>query len=175
MPIFPLQVRDQNVLDREKRSTITMRVYAKEKVPSVVTSKLGASSVNIEVTLLDANDNNPTFIPNNLYDFVTSSETRKGEFVGQVHAIDPDLGRNGIVSYAIQKAPNNSVPFYVDPKTGRITVSQDPLPGGRHLVFIEATDQPINPSEKRSSLAVVSIEVKDQTIKGIYKEDYLNF
>lgn len=153
-------------MDREKRATITMRVYAKEKVPSVVTSKLGASSVNIEVTLLDANDNNPTFIPTNLYDFVASSETARGEFVGQVHAIDPDLGRNGIVSYAIQSTSNNTVPFYVDSKTGRLTVAQAPLPPGRHLAFIEATDQPINPSEKRSSLAVVAVEVKDQSVKG---------
>ncbi|KAJ8919175.1 hypothetical protein NQ315_012161 [Exocentrus adspersus] len=72
-----LTVRDQTVLDREKRSTISMRVYAKEKVPSVVTSQLGASSVNIEVTLLDANDNNPTFIPNNLYEFMITTKAKK--------------------------------------------------------------------------------------------------
>lgn len=79
--IFSFQVRDQTVLDREKRSTISMRVYAKEKVPSVVTSQLGTSSVNIEVTLLDANDNNPTFIPNNLYEFVITTKAKKGKYL----------------------------------------------------------------------------------------------
>ncbi|XP_044262289.1 cadherin-89D isoform X1 [Tribolium madens] len=164
-----LTVRDQSVLDREKRSTLRMQVYAKEKVPSVVNSKLGASAVNIEVTLLDANDNNPTFIPNNLYNFITNSDLKIGDVVGQIHAIDPDLGRNGMVTYSIQKAPNNSVPFKVDPKSGKISVNQKVVPPGRHLLFVEASDQPLNPSERRSSLAVVTIEVQPQTSKGTVK------
>lgn len=59
-----------------------MKVHAKEKVPSVVTNEAG-SSVNIEVTLLDANDNNPTFIPTNLYDFVITTKVKKGD-VGKI-------------------------------------------------------------------------------------------
>ncbi|KAJ8945983.1 hypothetical protein NQ318_017099 [Aromia moschata] len=177
-----LTVRDQTVLDREKRSTISMRVYAKEKAPSMVTSKLDASSVNIEVTLLDANDNNPTFIPNNLYDFMTTTNAQRGDLVGQLHAIDPDLGRNGLVTYTVQKAANSSTLFEVDPRTGQITVAIDVLEPGKHLLFVEASDQPINlsekksskenlllhiavgckTSEKRSSLAVVTVESKMQ-------------
>lgn len=156
-------------MDREKRSTLTMRVYAKEKVPSVVTDKLGASAVTIEITLLDANDNNPTFIPNNLYNYVTNNGLKVGDLVGQIHAIDPDLDRNGMVVYSIQKAPNNSVPFKIDPKTGKISVNQEHVPPGRHLLFVEASDQPLNPSERRSALAVVSIEIQTQPGRGTNK------
>ncbi|KAL3277702.1 hypothetical protein HHI36_013047 [Cryptolaemus montrouzieri] len=155
-----LTVRDQTVLDREKRSSISMRVYAKEKTPSVVTKKMGASSVNVEVTLLDANDNNPMFVPNNLYNFITTVDAREGESIGKLHAIDPDLGRNGMVMYSIQKASNVTIPFEIDPKTGSLYVDEFPLISGRHLLFVEAFDQPLNPSERRAALAVVSIDVK---------------
>lgn len=164
--LIRLQVKDQTILDREKRSTINMRVYAKEKSPSVVTEKVGSSSVNIEVTLLDANDNNPTFIPNNLYDFIISTELKVGDVVGQIHAIDPDEGLNGLVHYSLQRAANNSAMFTVDSKTGQILVNTPELTLGKHLLFVEASDQPKNPSERRFSLAVVSIEVKNVIDRG---------
>lgn len=88
-----------------------MKVTAKEKTPSVVPTKEGypgLSSVAIEVTLLDANDNNPTFLPNNLYELMVSSDVKLGDVVGTVKAVDPDLGRNGIVLYDVQKTGNTS-------------------------------------------------------------------
>lgn len=144
-----------------------MRVYAKEKTPSVVTDVIGASSVGVEVTLLDANDNNPTFIPNNIYDFSITSSGKLGDTVGQIHAIDPDLGKNGLVVYSIQKAANNTTPFRIDYKTGHITLNKIPVAVGRHLLFVEASDQPVNPSERRLSLAVVTVDVKGNTSIGI--------
>ncbi|KAK9881181.1 hypothetical protein WA026_014529 [Henosepilachna vigintioctopunctata] len=130
---------------------------------SMVTNEIGASSVNVEITLLDANDNNPTFIPNNLFNFMTTTDVRKGDSIGKLHALDPDLEGNGKIMYSIQKATNVSVPFDVDPKTGSLYVQQSPLVPGRHLLFVEAFDQPHNPSERRSSLAVVSVDVKAQS------------
>lgn len=166
------------MLDREKRSSIGMRVYAKEKTPSVITDVVGASSVGVEVTLLDANDNNPTFIPNNVYDFTILTDANVGDSVGQLHAIDPDLGRNGLVVYSLQKTgnktTNKTIPFRIDYKTGHITVSKTPVPLGRHLLFVEASDQPLNPSEKRLSLAVVTVDVKKNISKGNYLFIFLN-
>lgn len=156
---FVLQIKDQSVLDREKRSSLSMRVYAKEKTPSVVTNKPAPSSVRIVVTLLDANDNNPTFIPNNLYEFFAPADARMGEVVGKVYAIDPDEGRNGLVAYSLQKSANSSNLFAVDSKTGRISVNAPQLTVGKHLLFVEASDQPLNPSERRTSLAVATVEV----------------
>ena len=157
-----LTVRDETILDREKTAFLRMRVIAVEKKPSVVTgSSNGSSSVEVEVTLLDANDNNPTFVPGNVYEFVTRSDTKIGSVLGQVHAVDSDQGRNGVVRYGIQRAGNSSVrvPFTVDPRTGVISVSETPIIEGRHAIFIEATDQPANPSERRFSLAVVTVDV----------------
>ncbi|XP_050312281.1 cadherin-89D isoform X2 [Anthonomus grandis grandis] len=164
-----LTVRDQTVLDREKRGSIKMKVYAKEKVPTVVGNE-ALSSVDVEVTLLDANDNNPTFIPTNLYDFTITTQAKKGDKVGQVQATDPDLGRNGVVLYSLQKTSNSSDSFEIEPRSGKLVVADENVPPGKHLLFVEATDQPFNPSERRTSLAVVTVEVRNHPGSTGYPE-----
>lgn len=200
------------MLDRERHSSLKMKVFAKEKNQSVVgraptsptrTSKRRRnpqqvvkipevidrttyvfpdktttnnkkdnifvapntneimSFVSVEVTLLDANDNNPVFLPSNLYEFNVKSNSKIGDLIGRVKAVDPDLGRNGMVLYDLQKTSNLTVtsPFQVDAQSGALTVVETPLAEGRHALFIEASDQPANPSERRFTLAVVTIEV----------------
>ncbi|XP_052739756.1 cadherin-89D isoform X1 [Bicyclus anynana] len=215
-----LTVRNQSVLDREQHSSLRMKVYAKEKNPSVVGTfldkqrlskwhrnptirtpvkdkttyvfpdKLGTSNDNIEfmeeihqlmsfvtveVTLLDANDNNPVFIPSNLYEFSVRFDAEIGTEIGKIKAVDPDLGRNGIVLYDLQRTSNLTItsPFQVDAKSGVITLVESRLLEGRHALFIEASDQPANPSERRYSLAVVTIDVTGNR-KGS-KSDKPNF
>ncbi|CAH0674179.1 unnamed protein product [Spodoptera exigua] len=200
-----LTVRNQTILDREQHSSLKMKVYAKEKNPSVVGTfldknriskwrrtptttrtplkdrttyifpdKLGTKSenmeyvdeqlmsyVNVEVTLLDANDNNPVFIPSNLYEFTIKSNAKIGTSIGKVKAVDPDLGRNGMVLYDLQRTSNLTItsPFQIDAKSGVVSVAESPIVEGRHALFIEASDQPANPSERRYSLSVVTIDV----------------
>lgn len=182
-------------MDREKHPCLSMKVYAREKVPSVIPeykSKTKSPFVSVEVTLIDANDNNPTFLPSNLYEFHIPGDARIGHVVGQVRQYlkghflrechnrrtpsadffslpqvktsDPDFGRNGQVSYNFQYPSTSNISgklnsFVVDPTTGIITVNEYPLEQGRYALFIEAADQPENPSERRFSLAVVTIEV----------------
>ncbi|EZA48060.1 Cadherin-89D [Ooceraea biroi] len=156
-----LTVKDQTVLDREKRDHLKMKVYAVEHRPSVVTTG-SRSFVDVEVTLLDANDNNPIFVPGNLYELVARSDVKVGTVLGQVHAVDDDLGPNGLVQYRLQKPGNSTLrkpPFAVNERTGVITVSESPILEGRHAIFVEAADQPANPSERRFSLAVVTVDV----------------
>ncbi|XP_047360551.1 cadherin-89D isoform X2 [Vespa velutina] len=160
-----LTVKDQNVLDRERRDRLRMKVYAMERKPSVVLfngERSNGSSVDIHVSLLDANDNNPIFVPSNLYELVGRANAKIGTVLGQVHAIDDDLGTNGLVKYTLQKPGNSSKrvpPFVVDENTGVITVAETPIIEGRHAIFVEAADQPANPSERRFSLAVVTVDV----------------
>ncbi|XP_014608938.1 PREDICTED: cadherin-89D [Polistes canadensis] len=160
-----LTVKDQNVLDRERRDRLRMKVYAIERKPSVIWTdgkRANGSSVDIHVSLLDANDNNPVFVPSNLYELVARADAKIGTVLGQVHAVDEDLGQNGLVKYTLQKPGNSSTripPFAVDEKTGVITVAESPIVEGRHAIFVEAADQPANPSERRFSLAVVTLDV----------------
>ncbi|KAG7190894.1 hypothetical protein KM043_006955 [Ampulex compressa] len=161
-----LTVKDQTILDREKRNNLRMKVLAVERKPSVVlvdgVHGANSSSVDVEVTLLDANDNNPIFVPSNLYEFVVRSDSKVGTVLGQVHAVDEDLGPNGMVRYGLQKPGNSSTrtpPFIVDELTGVISVRESPMVDGRHAIFVEAADQPANPSERRLSLAVVTVDV----------------
>ncbi|XP_076758983.1 cadherin 89D [Xylocopa sonorina] len=162
-----LTVKNQSVLDREKKDYLRMRVYAIERKPSVV-ARDGSSDANdgsyvdVEVTLLDANDNNPIFLPGNLYELVARTDYKVGTVLGQVHAFDNDLGPNGMVKYSLQNPGNSSTrtpPFMVDEVTGIITIAETPILEGRHAIFVEAADQPANPSERRVSLAVVTVDV----------------
>jgi hypothetical protein len=76
-----------------------------------------------------------------------------------------------MVLYDLQRPSNGSmsispVPFAVDAQNGQVMVIDSPLSEGRHALFIEASDQPANPSERRYSLAVVTIEVLKAGSKG---------
>lgn len=161
-----LTVKDQSVLDREERDHLLMKVLAIERKPSVVTRdglrRENSSSVDVGVTLLDANDNNPIFVPGNLYELIARTDYKLDTVLGQVHAVDDDLGPNGMVKYRLQKPGNSTTrtpPFKVDEDTGMITVAESPILEGRHAIFVEAADQPANPSERRFSLAVVTVDV----------------
>ncbi|OXU25849.1 hypothetical protein TSAR_005482 [Trichomalopsis sarcophagae] len=170
-----LTVQDQSVLDREQKSFLQMKVLAVEKQPSVVKPYNGSSSVEVEVTLLDANDNNPVFVPGNLLELVAQSDFKVGTILGQVHAVDNDLGTNGLVRYKLQRPGNftGKMPFAVNLDTGVITVADSPILEGRHAIFIEAADQPANPSERRFSLAVVTIDVFRPDGQGSKAPDFI--
>ncbi len=96
----------------------------------------------------------------------------------QIEARDPDLGRNGQVMYTIQKGVNVTSSsnnfFAVDAHQGEVVVANKPLPVGRHTIFVEAADQPINPTERRFSLAVISIHVTSSGIFGKKKANKIS-
>ncbi|XP_026498346.2 cadherin-89D isoform X2 [Vanessa tameamea] len=167
---------DKQRLPKWHRSPSTSRTPLKDKTTYVFPDKTGSSSENVEyfeesrqlmsfvtveVTLLDANDNNPVFIPSNLYEFTVKYDAFVGTEIGKVKAVDPDLGRNGMVLYDLQRTSNLTItsPFQVDAETGMIILVESPILEGRHALFIEASDRPANPSERRYSLAVVTIDV----------------
>ncbi|KAI5749559.1 hypothetical protein M8J76_008291 [Diaphorina citri] len=130
-----LTVRNQAKLDREAKPTLSMRVFAREKLPSVMKTTLDAqdSFVAVEVTLLDANDNNPVFFPSNIYEFTITSDKPIGTIIG------------------------------------KIMIANAPVPIGKHSLFIEASDQPVNPSERRFSLAVVTVECQTPAVQATKK------
>ncbi|XP_039495074.1 cadherin-89D [Drosophila santomea] len=158
-----ITVRDDRLLDREQRRSIQLNVEALERNPSYLDDKHlkkpGPSKVQVEITLLDTNDNTPKFEHGNLYEFKVPINAPTGYVIGQVVAHDPDEGPNGHLLYELQRPKGSGyIPFRLDNKNGTIYVG-GPLRRGRIAVFVEATDQPTNPSERRFSLAVITIEV----------------
>ncbi|XP_051862506.1 cadherin-89D [Drosophila albomicans] len=158
-----ITVRDDRLLDREQRRSIQLKVEALERNPSYLDDKHlkkpGPSMVIVEITLLDSNDNNPKFDHGNLYEFKVPITAAVGTKIGRVAAHDPDEGPNGQLLYELQRPKGSGyIPFRLDNKNGTIYVA-GPLRRGRIAVFVEASDQPLNPSERRFSLAVITIEV----------------
>lgn len=81
----------------------------------------------------------------------------------QVIAEDWDEGVNGLVTYRIQTRGNTSRDDVVSravsvDKFKGVLMLVNRLPPGRIMLFVEASDSPLNPSETRTSLAVVTIE-----------------
>ena len=72
--------------------------------------------------------------------------------------MDPDEGMNAEVTYYMQDG-NPTLPFDVEPDTGLLRITGQPITAERYTLFIEAKDNPLNMKEQRSSLAVVSIKV----------------
>lgn len=138
-----ITVRDQDLLDREARTTITMNIQAIEKLEPFEESGMDPSSVDVEVTLLDANDNTPQFEMGNLYEFKISETSPVGHVVGYITAKDPDEGRNGMLLYELQRPRGSGIiPLKLDSKTGMLSVAAA-LKKGRLAVFVESSDQVI--------------------------------
>ncbi|XP_076468143.1 protocadherin-9-like [Babylonia areolata] len=80
-------------LDREKTPHYVFNVYAYDKSASPLTA-MTTVVVNIE----DKNDMKPVFT-NNSYQFRVDERTPPGTKIGQLKAVDEDLGLNGRVEY----------------------------------------------------------------------------
>lgn len=136
-----ITVRDQEMLDREMRSRITMSIQAIEKLEPYEKSNTEPSMVQVDVTLLDANDNTPQFEMGNLYEFKISESSPIGHVIGYITAKDPDEGRNGMLLYELQRPRGSGIiPLKLDSKTGALSVS-GALKKGRLALFVEASDQ----------------------------------
>lgn len=136
-----ITVRDQELLDREVRTKIRLIIEAIEKIEPYEKSNQKPSTVQIEITLLDANDNTPQFDMGNLYEFKVNQMAPIGNVVGYITAKDPDEGRNGMILYELQQPKGGGQnPFRLDSKTGALIVSS-PLKKGRLALFVEASDQ----------------------------------
>ena len=72
-----------------------------------------------------------------------------------------DEGNNGLVKYKIQARGNTTrdaaVRSVAVGETDGTLVLLESLPPGQVTVLVEASDTPLNPSETRTSLAVVTI------------------
>lgn len=140
-----ITVNDDRLLDREQRKSLHLMVEAIERHPPYMSDvnlrKPGPSKVKVDITLLDTNDNTPKFENGNLYEFKVPITAPVGYKMGQVVALDPDEGPNGLLLYELQRPKGSGyIPFQLDTKNGTIYVN-GPLRRGRIAVFVEASDQ----------------------------------
>ena len=87
-----------------------------------------------------------------------------------MRADDADSDENGSVLYTVQghkqqqagkvstSASDPELPFSIHPQSGHVIVVDSPLALDTYTMVIEASDQSLNPSERRVSMAVVTVE-----------------
>ena len=102
-------------LDREDTSSYNLTILLTRTVSPF---SVFDSTASVTITVLDVNDNEPTF-NQSAYEFVVSENTSVGVTVGHPVADDRDIGLNGEVEYSLS---GNVDDFTVNALTGEIII-----------------------------------------------------
>ncbi|XP_051810364.1 protocadherin gamma-A2-like isoform X1 [Acanthochromis polyacanthus] len=128
----------QKPLDREQRSHLSLKLIA---VDGGTPQRSG--TVNIDVTVLDANDNIPVF-NQSVYKASVVENTVKGTRIITVNATDADSGSYGLITYSLSKMKGSAADiFTINENTGTIYVCGqiDYDKDRKYEVRVEAKDQ----------------------------------
>ncbi|XP_041866277.1 protocadherin-15a isoform X2 [Melanotaenia boesemani] len=137
-------------VDREKQSAYTFTMVASDGVQQ-------SSPVTVNILVIDANDNTPTFAEVS-YSVEVFTDMQPGETVLQLTAADADEGLNGLVTYEILAGAQGN--FIINNRTGRITVAPGvTLTVGRSFALTVKAYDNAPESQRRSSITTVYIEV----------------
>ncbi|XP_054878601.1 protocadherin-15-like [Poeciliopsis prolifica] len=137
-------------VDRETQDSYTFTLLASDGVQQ-------SAPVFVTITVLDANDNTPTFSDVS-YSVNLFTDMLPGETVIQMSAVDSDAGENGQISYRILAGDQGK--FLINSSTGVITVAPgaELTVGRSYGLTVEAADNGPVP-HRRSSITTVYIEV----------------
>ncbi|XP_034399779.1 protocadherin gamma-A10-like [Cyclopterus lumpus] len=109
----------QKPLDRELNPHLSLKMIA---VDGGTPTRSG--TVNVEITVLDANDNPPVF-NQSVYTATVTENAPIGTYITTVNATDVDSGSNGLVTYIFSNVKGNSgEKFALDSLSGKITVAE---------------------------------------------------
>uniref|UniRef100_A0A3Q3VQY6 Cadherin domain-containing protein n=1 Tax=Mola mola TaxID=94237 RepID=A0A3Q3VQY6_MOLML len=109
----------QKPLDRETQPRLSLKLLAVDGG-----NPQRSGTVNIDISVLDANDNAPVF-NQSLYKASVVENAPKGTSVVTVNASDIDSGSNGRITYSISKSKVGIADlFEIDDATGRIYVAK---------------------------------------------------
>ncbi|CAL8268190.1 unnamed protein product [Lota lota] len=148
-------------LDRELKDEYNVTIVARDNgVPSLNSTK------SFAVRILDENDNAPRFTKA-AYALQVPENNIPGEYLGSVLAHDPDVGRNGTVSYAVLPSHVGDVSVYtyvsVNPANGAIYASRSF--NHEHTKFFEfrvqAKDAGAPHMESAAAVRVSVLDVND--------------
>ncbi|XP_037610814.1 protocadherin-15-like isoform X3 [Sebastes umbrosus] len=137
-------------LDRETQDSYAFTLLASDGVQQSI-------PVTVTITVLDANDNTPTFA-NVSYNVNLFTDMIAGETVLQLAAVDSDAGPNGQITYRILAGGHGH--FLIGNSSGIITVapSVELKVGRSYALTVEAMDNGLVP-QRRSSITTAYIEV----------------
>ncbi|XP_055358409.1 protocadherin-15 isoform X2 [Betta splendens] len=137
-------------VDREQKTFYTFTMEASDGVQQ-------SSPVTVNILVIDANDNTPTFAKVS-YSVEVFTDMQPGQLVLQLSAADADEGLNGIVTYEILTGDHGD--FVINNRTGHITVAPGVtlMVGQSYALTVRASDN-APPMQRRSSITTVYIEV----------------
>ncbi|KAM4555052.1 uncharacterized protein PAE49_014235 [Odontesthes bonariensis] len=128
----------QKPLDRESEPRILLKLIAVDGG-----SPPRSGTVNIDITVLDANDNSPIF-NQTFYRAAVLENALKGTYITTVNASDADIGSNGLVTYRFSNMKEQLTEmFNLDGVTGMITLigQVDYEKDKKYAIMVEAVDQ----------------------------------
>ncbi|XP_035376437.1 cadherin EGF LAG seven-pass G-type receptor 2 isoform X2 [Electrophorus electricus] len=131
-------VRTLRRLDRENTPIYHLQAFAVDKgIPALKTS------VDIQVTILDVNDNPPVFEKDE-FDIFVEENSPIGMVVAHISATDPDEGSNAQIMYQIVEGNIPEV-FQLDIFSGELTALMDLDYETRpeYVIVIQATSAPL--------------------------------
>uniref|UniRef100_A0A3B3Z8M5 Cadherin domain-containing protein n=1 Tax=Periophthalmus magnuspinnatus TaxID=409849 RepID=A0A3B3Z8M5_9GOBI len=120
------------VMDKQT-GIITLSSHHKQRMDPVYSLNVSVSdgvfTIDVEIKVLDLNDNKPAFDANN-YEATVMEGMPVGTKIIQVHAIDPDSGANGQVTYSLGNLLQSEMDslletFSIDTNTGWISTRKD--------------------------------------------------
>ncbi|KAI3351740.1 hypothetical protein L3Q82_020580 [Scortum barcoo] len=149
----------QKALDREKQPVINLILTA---VDGGKPARSGTLQINVNV--IDANDNTPSF-SKSLYKVRVRENTARGTVIIKLNATDLDDGMNSKILYSFIKRGNidPSNMFDLNAETGEITVkgTLDYEETPAYEVRVQAMDQGISPRSTHAKLLIEIIDVND--------------
>eukprot|EP00061_Rhincodon_typus_P005453 g24984.t1 len=139
-------------LDRESVPFYTLTIVAKDHG-----SPQSSSTVSVHITVLDINDNSPTF-PQSSYSIDIAEDSAVGTVLLEVSATDGDEGSNGDVLYYLSSESQGV--FHIDERGKiRTVMSLDRERQSSYTFLVQGVDSA--PSEPRSCTARVEVNVRD--------------
>ncbi|KAK2169175.1 hypothetical protein LSH36_12g29023 [Paralvinella palmiformis] len=154
-----IKLKLQGTLDRERVSDYNLRIVAYDGGNP---SKTG--SVDVQIVVLDANDNSPTFSSPS-YEVSIPEDIEVPQVIIKVHATDPDIGLNGEIVYGFTASTMKHYKdrFVIDESTGDIRAIQ-PVDYEETPVYtlgVTALDKGPSASSADASVVITLLDVND--------------
>ena len=143
--------------DREKIDFYLFKVVACDKGSPIALSTIAW----VYASILDENDNNPKFSSNQPYTATVFENSPVGTLVMIMNASDQDVGPNSTLVYAVTQGDDDKA-FRISDRGTLFTASVlDREDKAQYSLEITVSDSAIFPPQRRSSTAMVSVNVAD--------------